>query len=189
MVISLRSIFFCGLLLTASACSASRPAAFRQAEQDSGNPTRTQAALHYLAARGLDLLDIASARVAIGPGMLAHVWATRWIAAGIGSLGKPESSGGFELKKFGLGWMLREGGLWTERRAEIGISVFYYCESEPHLLGGNRISFEPESRGLFDIGAEVHFLLIGAAAEVRPDQALDFLLGIFGIDLLDDDPE
>ena len=80
-----------------------------------------------------------------------------------------------------------EGGLWTERRAELGISTFYYCETEAHLLGGKRVEFEPESRGMFDFGGELHLLLVGAAAEVRPDQAIDFVLGLFGYDLLGDD--
>jgi hypothetical protein len=170
-------------------CSATSVPRVRQDDPEVEPPARTPAPLRYLSARGLDLLDIVSARIAMGPGLLAHARATRFIAAGVGLLGKPEPWGGFEFKKYGLGWVLREGGLWTERRAEIGISTFYYCESEPHLLGGNRATFEPESRGLFDFGGELHLFLVGAAAEVRPDEAIDFVTGLFGFDLLDDDPE
>ena len=172
-------------LLLAAGCSSL--GSFQEEAGEEEEPEVSTTPLLYLENRGLDLLDIVSARIAVGPGLLAHARATRWIAAGIGALGKPEPWGGFELKKYGLGWSLREGGLWTERRAEIGISTFYYCDTEAHLLGGNRELFEPESRGMFDIGAELHFLLVGAAAEVRPDQAIDFVVGLFGYDLLDDD--
>ncbi|MFH0944198.1 MAG: hypothetical protein V2A76_03290, partial [Planctomycetota bacterium] len=165
----IRMIFpFC--LLLAAGCSSN--SSFQEETEEEVAEEAPSAPLLYLQNRGLDLLDIASARIAVGPGLLAHARATRWIAAGIGELGKPEPWGGFELKKYGLGWSLREGGLWTERRAELGISTFYYCETEAHLLGGNRDTFEPESRGMFDFGAELHLLLVGAAAEVRPDQAL-----------------
>lgn len=144
--------------------------------------------LDYLAARGYDLLDIASVRIAVGPGLLAHARMTRWIAAGAGYIGRAEAWGtGFEMGNYGLGWMLREGGVWTERRAEVGLFAFYYCESEPHRIGGNRETFAPECRGPFDVGAELHLALIGLAAEVRPDQAIDFVVGLLGFDPLEDD--
>ncbi|MBI4878961.1 MAG: hypothetical protein HY812_04770, partial [Planctomycetes bacterium] len=51
-----------------------------------------------------------------------------------------------------------------------------------HVLGGNRATFPPDCRGDFDFGGEVHLALAGAAAEVRPDEILDFLAGIAGFD-------
>ena len=142
----------------------------------------------WLADRGRDLVDVASLRVALGPGLLVHARATPWIAAGWGMLGRSEAwAGGFEMKVYRVGWSGRTGGVWTERRAEMGLSSFYYCEAEPTVLAGTIDVFPPEDRRTFDIGAELHLALVGAAAEVRPDEALDFVLGLFGVDLLDDD--
>ncbi len=143
----------------------------------------------WLSARGLDLIDLFSLRIGVGPGLLAHARVTEWIALGAGSMGRPESwAGGFELRKYGLGWCRREGGLWSERRAELGISTFYYCETDAAPLGGNRMTFPPDSRGRWDVGIEAHLALIGAAAEVRLDEILDFVVGLAGFDPSHDDP-
>ncbi len=173
--------------LVAIACGCA--AAPRQGEAEPAEPpVPAPDVLDYLAARGFDLLDIASARLAVGPGLLAHARATRWLAIGAGSIGKAEWwASGFELPNYGVGWLLRQGGAWIERRAEIGISTFYYCESESQVLGGNRTTFPPECRGDFDFGGEVHFALVGLAVEARPDEFLDFLAGLAGFDPRGDD--
>jgi len=147
-----------------------------------------EAVADWFGDRGRDLLDVVSLRLAIGPGLLAHARVTPWVAAGWGMLGRPESwAGGFEMKLYKVGWNGRSGGVWTERRAEAGVSVFYYCASEPGVLAGTVDVFPPESRRTFDIGAEAHLALIGAAAEVRVDEAVDFVLGLFGADIREDD--
>lgn len=172
------------LLLALGACAADPPAASGPASA----PAAGGGVGSWFRDRSLDLLDVASVRVGIGPSLLVHARATRWLAVGAGALGKPGGRvGGFAFPLHQLGTLRREGGAWTERRAEVGISVFYYFEAEATSLAGNRATFGPAARGTYDVGAELFLALIGAAAEVRPDEALDFVVGWFGLDPLGDD--
>lgn len=142
----------------------------------------------FLLERLIDLADVASVRVAAGPGLLAQARATRWLAAGVGSLG-PETTwvGGLSLTPHVAGWSLREGGVWTERRAEVGLSSLYYCEAEIEVIAGRRERGGLADRGDYDVGGELHFGLLGLAAEFRPDELLDFLVGWIGNDPMLDD--
>ena len=54
-------------------------------------------------------------------------------------------------------------------------------------MGGNKTTFGEEDRGFWDVGAAVHWLLIGAEAEVRFEEIFDFVTGIFGLDVMNDD--
>jgi len=113
---------------------------------------------------------------------------TKVLQAGIGKMGPAEASTmGHTFPLYKLGYIKRKGGLWTERSQEIGISLFYYYRAEGELLKGNKTTFGEEDRGFWDIGASLHWLLIGAEAEVRPDEAVDFILGFFGMDIKGDD--
>lgn len=142
----------------------------------------------WFAARGMDLSDIASVRVAVGPGLLAHARVTRFIAIGAGELGSVAAARqGFTLDHYQFGWIKREGGLWTERRVELGISTLYLFEAEGESLAGDRVTFGPPARRTLDVGLDLHLALIGVAAEVRVDEVFDFVAGLFGADPLDDD--
>lgn len=160
------------------------------AAQDTGappDPSVPPAPRGWLAARGLDLLDVLSLRLAAGPGLLLHARATKWIAIGAGELGPTQLwEGSFALDCYELGWNLREGGLWTERRAEIGISTFYYCDAECKALGGCYDRCGPSAREPLDIGVEAHLALIGAGVDLRIVEIGDFLAGIAGFDPMQD---
>ncbi len=143
----------------------------------------------WFAARGLDLADVASVRVGVGPGLLANARVTRFVAVGAGRLGPAITNlFGFYAPCFQFGSWRREVGLWTERRVELGISTLYSIDVDPGLRAGNRVTFGADMRETFDVGAELYFALVGLAAEVRPDQAIDFAVGLFGFDPAGDDP-
>jgi|GEM_PF-3335646 len=150
--------------------------------------SRETPVLGWLTERGLDFLDMGSARVSFGPGLRAHVRVTKLAQIGIGKLGAAEvTTMGFTFPLYKLGFLKREGGLWEERSHEIGISLLYYYHVIGEPLGGNKTTFSPEDRGFWEIGAALHWLLIGAEAELRPLEMLDFAFGFFGMDLMDDD--
>ena len=146
--------------------------------------------LDFLKKRGMDLLDTFSFRISVGPGIRAHARVTQLLQAGVGYMGPAEGrTMGHTFSVYKLGYLKREGGLWEERSAELGISLFYYYQTKGEYLGGNKRTWGPEDRGFWDIGMAGHWLLIGAEAEVRPDEILDFIWGFFGYDLLEDDGE
>jgi hypothetical protein len=85
----------------------------------------------WFAARALDLSDVVAVRVAVGPGLLAHARVTRFVAIGAGELGSVAAGRpSFTLDHYQLGWIKREGGLWTERRVELGLSTMYSFDAE-----------------------------------------------------------
>jgi hypothetical protein len=152
-------------------------------------PSFRERAGSYVAARGLDFADFLSLRIGVGPGLLAGARITEFVAIGAGSLGPPLPwSAGFKVEVHFLGWNRREGGVWTERRGEVGLSTLYYCEAEGDVLSGNRERFGADAREPMDIGAELYFALLGAAVDVRLSDFPDFLAGIFGFDPDGDDP-
>lgn len=155
-----------------------------------GEPGSRHSAGSWLRARALDLVDVASARVAVGPALLVHARITRFVQVGVGHVGRLEGvKAGFRLPVHFLGWTsAREGGLWTERRAEFGLGPAYVCEAEVHSLFGNVSRGPPETRGPWDIGAALHLALAGLEVDVRPLEALDFLAGLVGADPSGDDP-
>jgi hypothetical protein len=145
--------------------------------------------LDFLKKRGLDLMDTFSLRISAGPGIRAHARITKILQAGIGYMGPADGrTMGHTFPVYKLGFMKREGGLWKERTAEIGISLFYYYQTEGEYMGGNKTHWGPEDRGFWDIGIAAHWLLIGGEAEIRPDEIIDFVGGLlFGADPMDDD--
>jgi len=140
--------------------------------------------------RFMDLLDTFSCRISAGPGIRAHARVTKLVQVGVGYMGPAEGrTMGHTFSVYKLGYLKREGGLWKERTAELGISLFYYYQTQGEPLGGNKTTFGPEDRHFWDIGAAGHLLLLGGEAEVRPDEILDFFWGFFGSDFMDDDGE
>jgi hypothetical protein len=144
--------------------------------------------LDYLGKRGWDLLDMFSLRLAAGPGIQGHAQVTQLVQAGAGYLGPAEGRTlGHTFSVYKLGFFKREGGLWKERAAELGISLFYYYQIEAEYIAGNKYAWSPTDRGFWDLGASLHLLLLGVAGEIRPDEIWDFCAGIFGYDPMDDD--
>ncbi|MBU0753567.1 MAG: hypothetical protein KJ645_00405 [Planctomycetes bacterium] len=189
-------LYLCVVLLFSAGCHPSllRPAP-AQGSDDLFDPPMTRMVhkpenpfLDFWKKRGMDLLDTFSFRISAGPGIRGHVRITKYIQAGVGYVGPAEGGTmGHTFSVYKLGYLKREGGLWKERTAELGISTFYYYDTEGEYLGGNKRTWGPEDRGDWDIGFAGHWLLVGAEAEVRPDEIIDFIWGFFGVDLLDDD--
>ncbi|MHC4941684.1 MAG: hypothetical protein ACYTG7_01550 [Planctomycetota bacterium] len=151
---------------------------------------RENPVLGYLKKRFMDLLDTFSFRITAGPGIRGHARVTQLIQAGVGYMGPAEGrTMGHTFSVYKLGYLKREGGLWKERTAELGISLFYYYQTEGEYLGGNKTAWGYEDRGFWDIGMAGHWLLVGAEAEVRPDEIIDFFTGVLGYDFMDDDGE
>ena len=99
-----------------------------------------------------------------------------------------------------VGFRGRSAGFWRERRTEAGVSLLYYQKVCREHISGWVESFRADKmdldtsavyantndRAFTGIGATVHALVL-VDVNVRPMQALDFALGWFTIDILDDD--
>ena len=151
-------------------------------------PKRENPYLSYVKERFFDALDIFSFRITLGPGIRAHARVTPYVQVGLGYMGPVESKGiGTFVPLYKLGYLKREGGLWKEHTQEIGISTFYFYRTEGVPLGGNKVTFGIEDRKPWDVGAALHWLLLGAEAELRIDEIVDFVSGFFGVDIKKDD--
>jgi len=164
----------------------------------------------FLAARSLDLLDVAEVNLAVGPGLKAGV-----------EYGAARTTLGLvQAERFGFDG--RQVGAWVEKNASFGILpaslVFAPCElfrraGEPwHSLAlygfemGSLGAERTERQGfattailyrkarmagpwherpgdIASFGLELHLLLVGGRMRVKPLEAVDFLVGFLGIDL------
>jgi hypothetical protein len=144
-------------------------------------------AMRVLTNRVFDVTDVVGVRVAVGPGLMARVQATEYVAIGAGSLGATLRWTSEKFDPHFFGWNGREGGTWIELREEAGISTFWFCESSGESLAGNVTRFGCDARRVSDIGGEVHLGVVGVAAEVRVIECFDLVAGMFGADPAGDD--
>ncbi|MFN0207609.1 MAG: hypothetical protein ACKVS6_14985 [Planctomycetota bacterium] len=128
----------------------------------------------------LDLTDIAYINVGVGDGLLAEVQLTK-------------------LGHFGLGWAdtVRAGfrpraiGVWSQRQAEYGISLFYWRDINRQAVyatstlfdqsmsyKGFDLDHQSETGHWLDFGVHVHALLIGVEANASPKETLDFAFSL-----------
>jgi hypothetical protein len=146
----------------------------------------------YARDRLKDASEIVEFGVGISRGLCVNARATKVLQAG---------AGGYS----GMWGGLREGVFcsWIEERAEFGVSPLYLHEvfrksdtlvdiRHPLLLSPGYGEFLNDfrlitDRGFFEIGLTVNAIFIGIDAAVEPAEAVDFLVGIFGWDLLGDD--
>jgi len=170
--------------------------------EDSGGelPARRSS---YMSDRGADLLDTFGIQIGGGGTLYARARLTKF-----GMLGA-----GFFKGKW-LGIHSRAVGLWREKRLEGGVSVLYESEYERSEMRGNSFmqdemflptsSRRPNKRGWLpidkrvweladddyhwaDIGLGVGLLAVAAEVHVSPFEIADFLLGIYGVDVANDD--
>lgn len=123
-----------------------------------------EAALLYLPNRVLDLLDIFRVDVGVGPAYGGVLRMTQHGELGARYL-RP---GSLRVGLFG-----RHSPVRWEEGEEYGFGPWYVKSREREV-------------GDFEVGASVD-LFAGASVGLRLDEAVDFLLGIFGIDIEDDD--
>ncbi len=144
---------------------------------------------HYFLSRFYDLMDCVDFSVGTGPGLYANVHATKLVQAG----------GGYS-KAYHVGMRGRSVGVWREKRQEVGVSLLYYQRVQRERVTGWVESFRAEKmdldtsavyannndRSFLGVGAMVHAGVM-VDVNVRPMQALDFVLGWMTIDILEDD--
>jgi hypothetical protein len=155
----------------------------------SNGPSIGKQASHYFLSRWYDLIDIVDFSIGAGPGFLFNVRATKIAQVG----------GGYS-DAYRIGFRGRSAGYWREKRTEIGVSLLYYQKIKRERCSGWVESFRSDKmdldtsavyannndRAFLGIGATVHALVL-VDVNVRPMQAVDFALGWFTIDILDDD--
>ena len=161
------------------------------------------AASTYFSDRGYDFLDMLGVRVGGGSTVYLRARPTKFAMLGAGF---------FRGKWFGLHG--RAAGRWREKRHEGGALVLYEVQYERSAPCGNAFmcdetflptsSERPRRRGWLpidksvweladddhhwaDLGLGAGLLAVAADAHVSPFQMADFLLGILGIDIADDD--
>ena len=126
----------------------------------------------YVPNRILDLIDIARARVRVGPGVAAVVRITEYAQLNLGSYGAVFA--GLPGPRMGVTPRLPLG---MEVYTGAAFSVF-----EASVTGGVGPEYSPT-----EIGVGVHAGIIGADAGIDPVEIADFFAGFALIDLRDDD--
>jgi hypothetical protein len=148
--------------------------------------------LLYLPDRILDILDLVSFDVHLGPGLYANVHATRAVQVGaggravggigwhdhrsLGFMGQGESG----LTFFGAGAQVYSGAL-------VGTSGVFAVNNT--LLGWHRPSsmFYQRMRDYWAVGLSLSAILVGADVDFHPIEFADMILGFGTIDILRDD--
>jgi len=99
-----------------------------------------------------------------------------------------------------VGFRGRSAGVWREKRKEAGFSLLYYQKVERERISGWIENFRADEmdldtadiyagdkdRSYWGVGATIHAGIL-VDLNIRPMQAVDFVLGLFTIDVLDDD--
>ncbi len=162
----------------------------KESSHSAGNgPSVSKQASHYFLSRWYDLCDCVDFSVGGGPGFLINAHATKLAQVGFGY-----------SDAYHVGFRGRSAGFWREKRHEIGVSLLYYQKIKRERITGWVESFRSEKmdldtsavyanavdRGFTGVGLTVHALVL-VDVNVRPMQAVDFALGWFTIDILDDD--
>jgi hypothetical protein len=144
---------------------------------------------HYFLSRWYDLVDCVDFSFGAGLGLMVQARATKLVQAG----------GGWS-DAYHVGFRGRSAGIWKEQRKEVGVSLLYYQKVHRERVTGWVESFRTDKMDL-DTSAvyannnDRSFLGIGATVQagvmvdvnVRPMQAIDFVLGWVTVDVLDDD--
>ena len=159
----------------------------------------------WLGARGADMMDVVGVRLGVGVGLGAYVRITQSAQLGFMLRGPAETelvgasetarNDSFEVRGVPcvmVGTIGRYGGLWSERSSEVMIP-FYSTRDALHspirraiIAGVVPLDGRADNwRG--EIGAGLHLVILGAEAEVRPLELVDFFAGLLGYDPSGDD--
>ncbi|MEI6234571.1 MAG: hypothetical protein WCT04_16070 [Planctomycetota bacterium] len=153
------------------------------------SPNLKQQTSHYFLSRWYDLIDIVDFSFGAGPGFLINAHATKFVQVGFGY-----------SDAYRIGFRGRSAGVWREKRLEAGVSILYYQKVKRERITGWVEDFRADKmdldtatvyannndRAYSGIGATIHALIL-VDVNIRPMQAADFILGWFGVDILDDD--
>ena len=155
--------------------------------------------LGWMQARGADFMDIFGIRVAVGPGLGAYARVTQYAQFGFTMRGpsetylpKPEDVQLRSVPCVVVGTIGRYGGAWFDSTREVMLPGWSLRQSDTLHIHRQNIAGYVSPHGEYDnwelsIGAGVHFLLVGAEAELRPLEILDFVAGLLGYDPSEDD--
>ncbi len=121
--------------------------------------------LLWIPNRLLDVVDIFRADVGVGPANGAVLRLTQWGQAG----GRFFNPGSLRLGMFGRDWPV----MWEEHD-EYGVGPGFIKSKERRI-------------GKYEFGLGADLLIAGAYLGIRFDEVADFLVGIAGFDILDDD--
>lgn len=165
---------------------------YRAMLADNGKATQTKGTrrgnpvLNYFIDRSKDFVDMFDVSAGFGPGFLVHARATKIAQAG----------GGYS-DSWRLGMRGRTGGVFRETRREVGVSLFTWTQTDRECYAGNIEKMHAEKmeldtldkgdRSFFGIGATVHAGIVAADVGFRPVELFDFILGLFTIDICEDD--
>ena len=149
--------------------------------------------LRYVRDRAFDAADPFRANLSVGSGLHLNANATRAAALGAGRC---------EVTRIGI----RRGqwGAWRESRwdanpilpllgdTRIHKCYFGYVDGSTNRRSIGFAECFPTSmgdrtRGAFEVSANVHLLLPGVEVGFDPAEVIDFALGLFGVDLMNDD--
>ncbi|MEE3326859.1 MAG: hypothetical protein VX252_05970 [Myxococcota bacterium] len=190
----LTGVIFACLLAITSGCNAPGPR------------TGDAPKLPYFQARAYDLLDIVDVNFGAGTGMLAAV-AVEPLRVGLGTyestrIGTFRRSVGIwdeDRKEF---FMIHELNKW-EKEPHLGNGYLFtptelhrhnkprdpkdYSRSTFYEKWGWTARYQDWERPWLDVDVNVHLLFVGVAIGVSPQEAVDFALGIFGIDVVSHD--
>ena len=128
----------------------------------------------------LDLFDIVDFNLGAGDGILLDVQPTKIAHVGMGWADAVR-----------VGIRPRAFGMWSQRQAEYGLSVFYWRDINRQAAVGTSTLFDQsmsykgfdldhqnETGHWLDIGVNVHALLIGGELFVSPKETLDFVFSV-----------
>ena len=123
-----------------------------------------------------DFFDMAYVNMSIGDGLLIDAQPTKILHAGFGWVDAVR-----------VGTRPRAVGIWSQRQAEYGLSVFYWREINRQAVYGTETLFDQsmsyegfdmdhqhETGHWLDVEANVHLLLVGAQANISPKEIVDF---------------
>ena len=136
---------------------------FQVVEED--EPTWITHALLWVPNRVLDFIDIFRVDAGAGLGMGAVVRVTQW-----GQLGyRDQAPGMLRVGGFGRDWPV-----FVETNSELGVGVAFTETPQRNLCKGI-------------VGAGADLFIIGGHIGVCPEEIVDFFLGIFTVDIMEDD--
>jgi hypothetical protein len=149
---------------------------------DEGKPPSIGAKIAlYPVNRIADLLDVATVNLGFGLGLHFNGHATRALQLG---------AGGSVMSKLGLDG--RRAGMFHETRGELS-ALFFTMERYKRTRAFGPIPEADTStardrlyldaRRFTGVGAGVSAAIVGVEVEAKPSEAVDFLLGVFGVDL------
>lgn len=140
------------------------PEADGSAEQSSG-PAWWSQALMWIPNRVLDFFDVFRVDAGVGPAVGAVVRLSRYGQAGYRDMAP------FSLR---IGDFGRKAPIMVETSSEFGIGPGYINSADRKVCKG-------------EVGAGLDVLLVGGYVGFCSEELLDFLAGIFFIDIMDDD--